>query len=109
MYSEPVIIITTTDTLHGHLCVGHDGLPTLCIESGQLGPTATSGFYWPATLPNNWQVRSPRGDIVGPLLASWYLIDGIRERLAVAQREAQGEERDPMDQAKADMEARGER
>jgi hypothetical protein len=103
---EAVMIKTEGGELQGELFVGADGLPELRTS------TAFQLSYRPETFPNAWSLHpiSRYGPEV--LLESWRQITCIRERLRVAQRDADAEERrdpDCIDEYKRDTEMRGER
>ena len=70
----------------GVLIRGRDGLPSFCIAR----PSVVE--YTPATFPAAWYLRAPRNTWPGPLLTAWQEIEHIREEIAIAEREVEGED-----------------
>ena len=87
-------VIVKTDTgvdLRGRLFVGHDGLPEIrVIEDAVEGEVHQ--VFRPATFPAVWSLRAPRNPWPGALLTAWQEIEEIREAIAIAEREAEGED-----------------
>ena len=89
--TEPVEIWTTNPPLHrvayGVLFVGVDGLPEVRVTEDAVEGEVHQVFR-PATIPACWVVMPPEGEWRGVLLEAWHEIEGIRERLRAAEREA---------------------
>ena len=68
---------------HAHLERGDDGLPVLVMDEI---------LYTHATFPAAWFLRAPRNTRPGPLLTAWQEIEHIREEIAIAEREEEGED-----------------
>lgn len=84
---ESVRVKTATGELAGHLYVGVDGLSELRLDT-QLD----NEHFTPAQFPAAWTLRAI-GD-PGALLAAWWGIQGIREDVARAEREAEEDDND---------------
>ena len=63
---------------------------TLSVGAGYL-PELVAGrdIYTPSSLPACWMLIPPKGDMCGPLLYAWRVIEATRERLATAEQEAE--------------------
>ena len=68
-----------------------DGLPLLLFNDDK-GRSAWLIGYTPATFPAAWSLRAPRNTCPGPLLTAWQEIEHIREKIAIAEREEEGED-----------------
>ena len=87
----------------GTLEVSGNGLPMLLFPDDEGRGDWVLG-YTAATLPAVWSLRAPRNTWPGVLLEAWLELEQIRERIAVAEREAEGEdnERDQAQQRETD-------
>ena len=87
---QETVDVWDMESLHkvgmGVLVRGYDGLPSFCSAF----PTVVK--YTPATLPAVWSLRAPRNTWPGPLLTAWQEIEHIREEIAIAEREVEGED-----------------
>ena len=88
---ERVIVKTPTDEMRGVLFVGADGLPEVRVTEDAVEGEVHQVFR-PATFPTVWSLRAPRNTWPGVLLTAWQEIEHIRQRLVVAEREAESEE-----------------
>ena len=98
---ERVIVKTPTDEMHGVLFVRADGLPEVRVTEDAVEGDAHQVFR-PATFPAVWTLRAPRNTWPGVLLEAWNEVMHIRQRLVVAEREAEDNERDQAHQRETD-------
>ena len=88
------MVIVKTDTgveMSGKLFVGADGLPEVRVTEDAVEGEVHQVFR-PATFPAVWSLRAPRNPWPGALLTAWQEIEEIREAIAIAEREAEGED-----------------
>ena len=88
---EVRILIDTGVEMHGKLFVGLDGLPEVRVTEDAVEGEVHQVFR-PATFPAAWSRRAPRNTWPGVLLDAWNKNEQIREEIAIAEREAEGED-----------------
>ena len=82
---EHVDIHIPTGIIQGHLFVGEDGLPEVMVGCEE---------YRPATFPAAWALKYVLQENDPILFAAWGAIEGIRQQIVYAQREAEQEAED---------------